>query len=175
MTHDLPDRAIVAAPLTPEAFAPFGQVVELPTSTGVRINRGTAERFDDVAELVLAAAGGRPQFSVFCVSPSPLPVRIREVERHTLSSQMFLPFDGRRFLVAVAPKGERVEQKDVRVFLSNGSQGVNYAPGVWHAPVIALGAETYFGVLGRKGPDVDCDLVTFETALEVMLDPVGSD
>jgi ureidoglycolate lyase len=166
---------VTAQALTAQAFSPFGQVIELPERSGLLINQGTAERFNDVVDLRLTADAGRPQLSLFRVSPSRLPVRVELLERHPLSSQAFLPFDGRRFLVVVAPAASDAPVSAVRAFLTNGSQGVNYAPGVWHAPVIAVGAETHFAVIGRAGPETNCDTVRLAPAVVISIEAGGSD
>ncbi|MBN9697904.1 MAG: ureidoglycolate lyase, partial [Zoogloea sp.] len=40
---------------------------------------------------------------------------------------------------------------DLRVFLARGDQGVNYARGVWHHPLLALGSVCDFLVVDRSG------------------------
>jgi len=99
-------EGIVVAPLTAAAFAPFGSVITAPAAGGRSINAGTALRFDDIAELELTAERGRPQLSVFRVSPWPAPIAIAMLERHPLSTQSFVPMTGRPFLVIVAAAGD---------------------------------------------------------------------
>ena len=157
--------------LTAEAFAPFGQVVEVPRAGGRLINSGTAWRFDDVAALALHHNGGRALLSLFRVQPAALPLRCTRLERHPLSSQLFLPLGERPFLVVVA-RGERApDPATLRVFLTNGRQGVNYAPGTWHHPTLALDTETDFLVLGRADarPDDNCDELDFPDGAAVEL------
>jgi ureidoglycolate lyase len=49
----------------------------------------------------------------------------------------------------------------LRAFVTDGRQGVNYARGVWHHPVIALGRETDFVVVDRGGPGDNLVEVSF--------------
>ena len=150
-------------PLSAAAFAPFGAVVETPRSGGQAANDGTARRFDDIAPLVLGANGGRPQASLFRVSPARLPLRVARLERHPLSTQLFLPIAAVPFLVVVAQGRDAPDPATLRAFITSGRQGVDYAPGVWHHPVIAIGQETEFFALGRAqtAPGDDCDETGF--------------
>ena len=60
------------------------------------------------------------------------------MERHPLASQAFIPMSGKPYLVVVAPAGEPPGVEDLKVFIARGDQGVNYATGVWHHPLLAL-------------------------------------
>ncbi|MBM7111957.1 ureidoglycolate lyase [Archangium primigenium] len=150
--------------LTAEDFAAYGQVVEVPDTGGRLINNGTAWRYDDVAELALDRDGGRPLLSLFRVQPARFPLRCTQLERHPTSSQLFLPLGERPFLVVVALGRDAPDPATLRVFVTNGHQGVNYAPGTWHHPTLALEVETDFLVLGRADtrPGDNCDELPFE-------------
>ena len=153
------ERALAVEPLSARAFAPFGDVIEVPGSGGADANEGTAVRFDDVTRLELDRDGGRAVLSVFRVRPARLPFVVRTLERHPLSTQAFFPLGERRFLVIVAPPGGAApDPARVRAFLANGRQGVNYRPGAWHHPVLALDRDTDFMVLGRTVDGRDCDV-----------------
>ena len=144
-------------PLTRETFAPFGDVIE--ASEAVRhfpINGGTTERYHDLARIETDAAG-RTIVSIFRAQPRMLPFAITMLERHPLGSQAFMPLHARPYLVAVAPRGDGFGADDVRVFLARGDQGVNYAAGVWHHPLLALGEVCDFLVVDRNGPGANCD------------------
>ena len=148
--------------LTPAAFAPFGDVIQAPVNGGAAANQGTAQRFDDAVPLALTAHGGEPLLSLFRVQPVSLPVACTLMERHPLSTQAFVPLGERRFLVLVAPaKLAEPDALAVRAFLTNGRQGVNFRPGTWHHPVLALDTETDFVMVGRRDRGDDCDVVPF--------------
>lgn len=143
--------------LTREAFAPFGDVME--ASDAARhfpINGGTTERYHDLADIQLDAQG-RAIVSIFRGQPRALPFTITMLERHPLGSQAFMPLNGRPYLVAVAPRGDTFGANDVRVFLARGDQGVNYAAGVWHHPLLVLGEVSDFLIVDRAGPGANCD------------------
>jgi ureidoglycolate lyase len=81
------------------------------------------------------------------------------LERHPLGSQAFIPMSSQPFLVVVAPAGDAPEPQRPRCFLAAPGQGVNYARGIWHHPLIALDAPSDFLVLDRAGAksDANCD------------------
>lgn len=151
--------------LSAEAFAPFGQVIE--ASDAVRhftINGGNTERYHDLAEIE-AGPDGKVIVSIFRGQPRKLPFAVEMMERHPLGSQAFVPLSGKPYLVVVAPAGDPPGVDALRVFLARGDQGVNYAPGVWHHPLLALDAVCDFLVVDRSGTAPNCD--------EVRVDPPG--
>ena len=143
-------RELTPEPLTAEAFAPFGDVIEASERAEIMpINYGWTTRFNDLAAVDTADQGGRTIVSLFRSKPlEPLVLKI--FERHPLGSQAFVPMQGRPYLVAVAPGGE-FDVSRVRVFRAQPSQGVNYAKGVWHHFLLALEAESDFIVIDRDG------------------------
>lgn len=146
-------------PLRAETFAPFGDVIEISDSQlPLKINYGNTLRYHDLAKLVLSAEQGQPAVSLFRSTPLPAPVPIRVMERHPLSSQLFMPLNGRPYLVVVAPPGD-FDAKKLRAFRAAPNQGVNYAPGTWHHFLLALDAVSDFLVVDRVGPGVNCDEV----------------
>lgn len=162
MTSASPDaaaRRIPLEPLTQTGFAPYGGVVEVPVTGGQAANAGTALRFDDVVPLVLTAQGGRPQMSIMRVVPVALPVQCRLLERHPRSSQLFMPIGTRRFLLVVGLGADAPAPETLRAFVTTGAQGVNYAPGTWHHPALALDDVTDFLVIGHASTVGDCDIV----------------
>jgi ureidoglycolate lyase len=144
-------------PLTREAFAPFGDVIETEDAESYLINEGTTERFHDLAKVELG--GGRALINIFRAQPRPSPIAIRMMERHPLGSQAFIALERRPFLVVVAPRGAPPEGAALKAFITDGNQGVNYHPGVWHHPVLALVQETDFLVIDRGGLGANCDEV----------------
>lgn len=139
-------------PLTRAAFRPFGDVIEADGAERFEINNGSTTRFHDLARVDVAAEGGHALVNIFRARPLPMPLTVAMVEKHPLGSQAFVPLEAAPFLVVVAPPGDAVRPADLRAFLAREGQGVNYAPGVWHHPVIALGRQTDFLVIDRGGP-----------------------
>jgi ureidoglycolate lyase len=148
-----------AMPLSAQAFAPFGDVIETEGHPWRWINEGTSQRFDDLARVDVLEAQGRPLISIFRASAQALPFHVRSLERHPLSSQSFYPLDGRPFLVIVAEAGSTPAAHRVRAFLSSGHQGVNYHRNTWHHSLIALEQTSNFLVVDRGGVEENCEEV----------------
>ena len=161
--------ALKAEPLTAEAFAPFGHVIETAGHTPRLINEGTSERFDDLAPVDVLADGGRPLISIFKATPRPLPFSVKGLERHPLSSQAFYPLDGLPFLVVVAEPGDAPWAGRIRAFQAAGSQGVSYKRNTWHHALLALGQTCHFLVVDRGGSQENCDEVAVDPAVVVTI------
>lgn len=151
------ETILQAVPLSVQAFAPFGDVIDTEDRAWRWINEGTSQRFDDLARIDVLEAGGRPQISIFRASPQSLPFDVRSLERHPLSSQSFYPLDGRPFLIIVAESGSAPMAQRIRAFMSSGQQGVNYHRNTWHHSLIALGETSNFLVVDRAGPEENCE------------------
>jgi ureidoglycolate lyase len=157
--------------LTREAFAPFGDVIELAGARHFPINGGTTERYHDLATVDVTDAGGRPLINVFRGQPRALPLDVALMERHPLGSQAFIPLGDVKYLVVVAPAGE-FDPAKMRAFAVEGFQGVNYARGVWHHPLIVLEREGDFIVVDRGGNQPNCDEVTLAEPYRLAFDEV---
>ncbi|WBL63142.1 ureidoglycolate lyase [Thauera sp. WB-2] len=158
-----PALPLAVEPLTHEAFAPFGQLIEArDAAPHFTINAGNTERYHDLARIE-PGPEGRVIVSIFRGQPRALPFTVNMMERHPLASQAFIPMSGKPYLVVVAPAGAPPTAQDLTVFLARGDQGVNYAPGVWHHPLLALDEICDFIVIDRSGPGHNCDEIQLET------------
>jgi ureidoglycolate lyase len=108
-----------AEPLTPEAYAPFGSVIE-PGRTQLHCNDG--------------------QYVVELLTLQPRNGPVRQINRHFDCVQLFAPHPqaGTRkkpMLVVVAPpwlSAERFDPAQVRAFVADGSQAFTFNVGTWH-------------------------------------------
>jgi ureidoglycolate lyase len=66
-----------------------------------------------------------------------------------------------RYLIVVAPAGD-LDGTRIRAFSTTGWQGVNYAKGVWHHPLLALERVSDFLVVDRGGEGHNCDEVALQ-------------
>ena len=154
-------------PLTPAAFAPYGDVLEVGTAKEIRnINYGNTQRFHSIATLDLNGHNGVPLVSIFRSNPLPRPIAVKVMERHPMSSQAFYPLNGHPFMVVVAKKGD-FDAQNLRAFLAGPQQGVNYAAGTWHHYSLALDKVCDFMVIDRGGPEKNCDEVFLEEQIEI--------
>ena len=149
-------------PLTRERFAPYGDVIETGDIDSAAMNAARFVRFDDLCSVEMAA-GGRVAVSIArCRVATSLPYRIDMVERHPLGSQAFVPLSPARMVVVVAPPGEGVEAADLRAFVTNGRQGINYHRGTWHMPLIAFDAGQEFLIIDRAAGEPNCEEHTLD-------------
>lgn len=159
-----------AQPLTAEGFAPFGDVVEAGSKAPLDINDDMAQRYDDLAFVDVADAGGRPNVAIFASKPRPLPIVIEMVERHPLGSQLFVPLDDHPYLAVVTNATPPFEASDLAVFLISDGCGVNYRKGLWHLPLCPLYKPGRFLVVDRGGPGENCDEFHFPSVAQITVD-----
>lgn len=143
-------RTVVIEPLTREAYAPFGQVIETAGAHHYPINGGMTERYHDLAKIELGGPHPRPLVSIARGQPYGLPLTLAMMERHPLGSQAFYPLSPRPFLSIVAPD-ENGRPGWPRAFRCASGQGVNMAMNTWHAVLTPLEAEADFLMIDRGG------------------------
>lgn len=158
-------------PLTKQAFARFGDVIETDAKTPVSINQGFAARFNGLANIDVAAEGGQINISWFVASVRPAPIAIRLMERHPLGSQMFMPLNGADWLVVVCT--DPGISSSYRAFAAKGRQGVNYARNCWHHPLLVLEDASAFLVVDRKGDGANLEEYWLTEKMQLGLESVA--
>ena len=147
--------SLTPQPLTAQAFAAFGDVIEARSDTVININQGTSQRFHDLARVDVASGEGHPLVNIFRASPYPEPLTLSMMEKHPLGSQLFMPLQQHAYLVAVAQASDQVSAGDITVFSASGNQGVNFQPGTWHHPLLVLVQQDFLVVdRGGKGDNL---------------------
>jgi allantoicase len=146
-------KSVIALPVTPEAFAPFGQVIQsypdvhaapAPRSTKITpANFGTALKYHKLALLASSypdGVGATPGISVYRCEPAPnsKAVEVKVLERHPHTNQAFIPLGAdaqKKYVVAVAQDGEggKPDMRSLRAFVVRGDQGIVYNTAVWRA------------------------------------------
>ncbi|KAH8093946.1 allantoicase [Cristinia sonorae] len=181
--------AIPALSLTPEAFAPFGQVIQsypdihaVPQPRNTRItgaNQGTAIKYHKLAPVVSSypeAANATAGLSVYRCEPIPLapggvwPVKL--LERHPCTNQAFIPMGSvtgadLRYLVVVAKNGadDKPDLTTLRAFVAAANQGIVYDTGIWHHPMAVLEGPMDFTCVETQvgnGDPLDCEIVSLD-------------
>ena len=150
--------------LTKQAFAPFGDVVEVAGAEQRAINQGFATRFHDLANI--AVGNGNAIISIFTAVARPQPIAIKLMERHPLGSQLFFPLQNQDWHVLVC-ENPQVETT-YRAFKASGMQGVNYKPNTWHLPLLVT-SESRFLIVDRKGAGKNLEEVWLEMELFLTL------
>lgn len=139
---------IKAVPLTAEAIAPYGDLLDASGSPDKLINQGKCGRYHDKARLDFS--DGRAGISIFKGEKETLPLPLQMVERHPEGSQAFVPMSADPFLVVVA-RDEGGVPKDPKAFLTLPGQAVNFHRGTWHGVLAPLSEPGLFAVVDRIG------------------------
>ncbi|CAR25887.1 hypothetical protein ZYGR_0A04600 [Zygosaccharomyces rouxii] len=184
--------SMIAEALTIESFAPYGSIISPDEEiskldeSAKNANQGTAIKLLKRSKVENPLTQQVPNWNLFrCFSQPHLKISlhakdstkaatinhsIRVLEKHPYSSQTFLPMGCSSqefgYLVVVALENPETKKPDIstaRAFLCKGNQAVTYGAGVWHAPMIVVGAREYidFGVLiyellDPNAPEKDC-------------------
>lgn len=157
-------------PLTKEAFHPFGDVIEAAGAQVRLINEGTTRRFHDLARIAVTERGGYPMLSIFEARARSFPLLVRMLERHPLGSQAFYPLVCEDWLVVVGEGAQSLDPATIRCFRARGDQGVNFAPDIWHHPVLALQPLQLFMVVDRGGPGDNLEEVFLPEAQQRLIE-----
>lgn len=142
---------LIPQPLTREAFAPFGDVIDVPEAPGRTYHNDALGnlRPDAQANLSLSLKAETPD----------RPLRSDYMERHEFSSQTFVPLDVERWLIVVAPHASAggPDVAGMKAFIATGRQGVTYRPNTWHHGLTVLDRPGRFAVFmwldGGKGDE----------------------
>ncbi|MEP3329885.1 ureidoglycolate lyase [Sedimentitalea sp.] len=141
-------RDIIVQPITAEAFAPFGDLMDCAGEPDKVINQGQCGRYHNRATLDFS--DGRAGISLFNANPRELPLVLDMVERHPDGSQAFVPMAHVPFLVVVAPD-EAGKPGTPLAFRTAPGQAINYHKGTWHGVLTPLRAPGLFAVVDRIG------------------------
>ncbi len=161
-------------PLTAEAFAPYGDVMEVDERNHhFPINAGLTERYHQLATVDVSDKGGYPIISIFRSQPVTLPFQVRQMERHPLGSQSFTMLSGKPYVVIVGRAG-KLQPGQLQAFLAAPHQSVNYHKGTWHHYCLCLQEQCDFLVVDRGGKGSNCDEVTIDSefSITVEADPI---
>jgi ureidoglycolate lyase len=142
--------------LTPESFAPYGEVSQ-PTA-GFRVELGA----------------GSP--SVCHVRANARPMTLRFLARHTSSTQVYSPIGGHASVLVVAPPCETGDDsglpdpRRIAAFRLDGSCAVNLHRGTWHRTPMPTGDHADFLVVDREGTLCDVELIDLVGNFGIMIE-----
>ncbi len=161
-------RLLTAVPLTAEAFAPYGDVIEVAGAPDKLINQGMCGRHHDRARLDFGEDGGAG-ISLFDARARHLPHKVDMVERHPDGSQAFVPVSGVPMLVVVAEDAGGVPV-ELKAFISQPGQSINLHRGTWHGVLAPLGAPGQYIVVDRIGQTPNLEEHWFQNPYTVVSD-----
>jgi allantoicase len=171
-------------PLTPEAFAPFGQVLQAygdhtTAPKGVRItpaNGGSASKFHKLALLDSSyppESGATTGISIYRCNPSTDiaedgSMALKVLERHRFTNQAFVPMgqekldgSGWKYIVVVSQNGEddKPDLRTLRAFVASSAQGVVYGKAIWRESIISSDRNMLTDISGQDQPMTVIDQV----------------
>ena len=149
---------LIPVNLTAENFSQFGEVLSIENKEFVTINDGYAKKYADLAKIDTQEEQGETSVHIFVAKKRLFPLQITMLEKHPFFSQTFIPKANTPFIVVVSPPSEKPVIENIRVFISNGDQGISYSRGVWHFPLISTKDNAQFVVIDRKH-NVDLDTI----------------
>ncbi len=168
-------RTLPLRALTPEAFAPFGVVVETRRISPQVINQGLTRKYADLFPLDCNHEGGRVAVHLYRSSAHQLPIEISGLERHPLGSQAFWPLHNGSWVIVVAPPAPEPDEGAIRAFMASGGQAVQYHRGTWHHYQISLGVESDYLVFDREGDGNNCDEILLSEPLLIIMGSESGD
>lgn len=158
-------QTLTLSALTAEAFAPFGDVLDVSGTPDKIINQGLCGRHHDRARLDFG--DGRAGISLFNAEPRQFPITLDMVERHPEGSQAFIPMSLHPFVVVVAPD-ENGKPGTPRAFVTEAGQAINLHRGTWHGVLTPIHAPGLFAVVDRIGDGANLEEHWFETGYEIV-------
>ena len=153
-------RKIQIQPLTPEAFAPYGDVLDCRGAPDKIINQGLCGRYNDRATIDID--NGRAGLSLFNAEPRALPLTLDMVERHPEGSQAFVPMSEHPFLVIVAPD-DNGRPGVPMAFKTAPGQAINFHKNTWHGVLTPLAKPGLFAVVDRIGDGTNLEEHWYKT------------
>ncbi|MGB7317992.1 MAG: ureidoglycolate lyase [Planktotalea sp.] len=151
---------IALQPITAEAFAPFGDLIDCSGDPDAIINLGKCGRYHDRAQMDFGT--GRAGISFFKAQLRALPYEFNLVERHPLGSQAFIPMSENGFLVIVAPDEDGTPGTPI-AFVTEPGQGINFHKGTWHGVLTPLSGSGQFAVVDRIGDGNNLEEFSLQT------------
>lgn len=152
-------------PLTANAFAPFGDVLDCSGDPDLIINQGLCGRYHNRAQLDFT--DGSAGISLFHARPRNLPLLLDMVERHPDGSQAFIPMSRHPFLVIVAPD-ENGKPGTPLAYVTAMGQAINFHRNTWHGVLTPLHAPGLFTVIDRIGAGPNLEEHWFDTPYTVV-------
>lgn len=160
--------------LTIDAFKNYGEILSVQNSKSIVINNGFANKHFNLCNIDANEEGGVATVHLYVGKKREFPLKINMMEKHPFFSQTFIPRSNTPFLVVVALGEESPDLNTLRVFKTDGNQGVHYNRGVWHFPLISLEEDEQFIVIDRndlgksENKVIDCIEIDISEDIEIL-------
>jgi ureidoglycolate lyase len=125
------------SPLTPEAFAPYGRLIRMPSSPATASGPG----WDWWGEVEPLEAGDRP-YTLGFLSLRPAGMSFNWAERHMRSRELIVPMGGKCLIYVAVPSrpvdADRPSPDGFSVFGLGPGEAVLLEKGIWHGAPLAV-------------------------------------
>jgi ureidoglycolate lyase len=160
--------------LDAKTFSVFGKVISVEDTPSILINDGYAQKHYKLCDMDANEKNGVSTLHIYIAKKREFPLSIHMLEKHPYFSQTFMPRSNKPFLVVVALGDEKPDLNTLKVFKTNGNQGVFYKRGIWHFPLISIEDNEQFIVIDRndlgksENKLEDCIEINIDTKIEVL-------
>lgn len=154
-----------AQPLTPDAFAGYGEVIACAGDEFALINAGKCKRFTDLA--TFDVVDGSVGLSLFQSELRPTPYKCDLLERHPLGSQCFIPMGQSDYIVVVAE--DDGGPTNPVAFHARAHQCVNIGRNVWHGVLAPITGSGLFAVMDRIGDGPNLEEHSLDIPISITL------
>jgi ureidoglycolate lyase len=158
-------RRVRIQPISRDAFAPFGDLLDCAGDPDKIINQGKCGRYHDRATLDFG--DGRAGVSLFKADLRTLPLTLDMMERHPEGSQCFVPMSNDGFLVIVALDAGNIPGTP-HAFRTAPGQAINFHRNTWHGVLTPLSGTGLFAVIDRIGAGDNLQEHWFDHPYEVI-------
>jgi len=155
--------------LTKENFAPFGTIIETP-STKPAISDRSLDFWEALAELDVE----KPQVSFLVVKKRDF--SLDKIERHVKLTEVFIPLEGVSVFPLAPPKDVEDPKAEVPLdesvaFILDGSKGIVMKKGTWHwAPFPITEKATFAVILGMNTVKEDLDIRDVKPPIKILFE-----
>ena len=133
--------------LSREKFRPFGDIIETKSRQYELINNNQCQKFNELSTVKIK--NNDPiAFSIFESQGKKLPIQLDFLEKHPLASQAFMPLHYKQFLITVAEEYND-RPANLKAFMTDGIQGININPNIWHGVLCPVPERGRFLVVDR--------------------------
>lgn len=154
--------------LSAELFSDFGKVISVEETNSILINDGYAKKHYNLCDMDSNKKNGVSTLHIYIAKKREFPLSIHMLEKHPFFSQTFMPRSDKPFLVVVALGDETPDLSTLKVFRTNGNQGVFYKRGIWHFPLVSIEDNEQFIVIDRN--DLGKSENKLEDCIEINID-----
>ena len=146
--------------ITKDNFALYGDVITIKDKSSEVINNNTTQSFFDLANIEILGEDNNARLNIFNAKKRIFPLDIDMLEKHPLSSQVFLPMSATDFITLVTPINIKPDINKIECFKVSNGDGINFKSHIWHFPLISI-QDAKFITIDKKDADKNIEIYKF--------------